>query len=84
MFPILGSDHEETLSSFQLDAEVCGLSQAGFAKTAIDLPVLFLYRDILVQRVRDLLERIKPSQAAGQNQSEWRPTEGSRIKSRSN
>ena len=30
MFPMLGSDHDETLQSFQFDAEVCSLSQAGF------------------------------------------------------
>jgi hypothetical protein len=34
MFPILGSDHDEILSSFQFDAEVCSLSQAGFAKNS--------------------------------------------------
>ena len=34
MFPIPGSDHDETLLSFQFDAEVCSLSQAGFAKNS--------------------------------------------------
>jgi hypothetical protein len=34
MFPILGSNHDETLPSFQFDAEICSLSQAGLEKNS--------------------------------------------------
>ena len=63
MFPVRvvrppGSEHDETPSLFQFDAEVCSLSQAGLANKSNGFANAFLYGDILVQRVRDLLERI--------------------------